>query len=65
MGWTGQGVRVGDQSVRDYYNQFSGDMKDLGGCLGLRAHLFTLAFLGALPNRCPSPKLLLPIKEGL
>lgn len=40
MGWTGQGVRVGDQSVRDYCNQFSGDMKDLGGCLGLRAHLF-------------------------
>lgn len=44
MGWTGQRLRAEDQ-LGDCCKKLSGDTKGLeAGCLGLRAHLFALAF---------------------
>lgn len=54
-GGTGQGPRAGVQ-IRDGYNKLLGDMKGLGGCLGLGPHLFTRAFLEAACLRDVPPR---------
>lgn len=61
MGWRGQGLKKDKRPVRDCCNKLAGDMKGLGGCRGLRAHLFALALWRGPPDRCPTPKPLLPL----